>query len=91
MTASKQYKTPFPIVLIYATDWSHNSGLQELDDDFSTEPAFVVGFLVKETKQDIAIALEYFTGLKEVRDTSVIPKSTILFRKTIVKKGAVLK
>lgn len=84
---TKLYKAPFPIVLVYATDWNSYSYQKDLDEEFNLCPGWVCGHLVKENREKIVIAQDYFPTLEAVRGTMVIPKSTIIFRKIIAKKG----
>ncbi len=68
------------ICLIYAEDWSiHNDPEDRAGASFPVYCAWVVGFLIKETKDSITVSMEIFGD--KVRHTQTIPKSAIRFRK----------
>jgi len=84
----EKHKVPFSIVMVYAEDWNRLSYQKDLNETFETCQAWVSGMLVNETNETIALAQDYFSDIDQVRDIMVIPKCTIKFRKTILRKGA---
>lgn len=71
------------IVRVKAIDWTQYSGVTDINDSFSLLGADVVGFLVKEDKEKIVLAHQWFQREEiadDVRYTTVIPKKMILKR-----------
>lgn len=75
------------IVILYAKDWGMQSTLlNEAEVRKMKNPtAWMIGWLVEETKEYIKLSHEYFDDEEELeyRYTSIIPQETIMFKKII--------
>lgn len=71
-------KIEFPdrkILAVYAENWSINDGPTDVNYAFYTYCAWVVGFLIRETRDSITLGPELFDD--KVRRSQTIPRSAI--------------
>lgn len=82
-------KPNFPIIVMYARDWSYRSGIHNVKtaEDIPLATAWIVGWLIKEKKDVYVVAFENFNdeGM-EVRNINVIPKENVIFKRMIPKE-----
>jgi len=77
------------IVKVIAEDWAQYDDTLEKTYPFKTTKAEVVGFVVKETKDIIALSHQLFPrdfSIDDVRRTTVIPKKMIKEIKVLEEK-----
>lgn len=71
------------IIAVYARDWSIDDGPTDINHAFSLYHAWVIGFLIRETRDSITLAPEIFDN--RIRRSQTIPKSAII-KKIEIKK-----
>uniref|UniRef100_A0A6M3KEQ1 Uncharacterized protein n=1 Tax=viral metagenome TaxID=1070528 RepID=A0A6M3KEQ1_9ZZZZ len=72
-----QTKLPFPVVAVFANDWAIYSGSCEENNEFLVSEAWVVGYLIEDLKERIAVAHHYFTDTRRLRQVTSIPRKMV--------------
>ena len=80
-----KYKPNFPLIVLYARDWSMYEEIHKCTDSFTIARGWIAGWLIQETKDSYIIAFENFDddNKMQVRHTDVIPKETVLYKKIV--------
>jgi len=89
MAKMKIKKPTYPLVIVCARDWQLYSDQRTIDENFDTAIGWVVGFLISEDDKKMVIASNYFqeSPIATVRETTVIPKETIILKRKIKFEG----
>lgn len=73
------------MVILYARDWGMNATLLNEAEikEIKAPTAWIIDWLVQETKEYIKLSHEYFDDEKvlDYRYTSTIPQETIIFKR----------
>ena len=69
-------------IQLTALDWYSYNNQDSIDEDYPVGTVEIVGFLIKEDKQKVVVAMEIFTSHNnDLRKVMSIPKGCIIKRK----------
>jgi len=69
---------PYPLVAVYSRDWGMDNAVRDVGANFTPAVGWAVGWLIKETKDSLSIAMEYFAEDTSVRHVQTYPRETIV-------------
>ncbi len=71
---------PFKVIAVFAKDWNMYGAQRDYRFDFEVCKGWTIGWLIREDDEKIVLAHQWFPEPKDIRNTTVIPKETIIYR-----------